>query len=230
MPLDDLIEMLTLERVEPGRYRATTPNDGGPVVFGGQLLAQTIVAAATVDAEKHVRSIHTVFARSASPSKSLELDVEVVHLGRSVASVSVTASQEGTVCTRSLVHVAAREPDLIRHQVEPTRRCAPADATPLALGDGWEGRACDGVDIDDPSAIGPAELGIWLRVPDAPPGELASQALLAYASYGYFIGTSMRPHAGVGQSPLHVTISTTVLTHTVHFHEPVDLIRWQILE
>ena len=37
-------------------------------VFGGQLLAQTIVAGATVDPTKDVRSVHTIFARGGSPT------------------------------------------------------------------------------------------------------------------------------------------------------------------
>ena len=51
-------------RLGEGRFRAQNFSAGpGGVVFGGQLLAQTIVAGATVDPTKDVRSVHTVFAR-----------------------------------------------------------------------------------------------------------------------------------------------------------------------
>ena len=39
----------------------------------------------------------------------------------------------------------------------------------------------------------------------------------------------MRPHPGVGQSMAHVSISTSVLTHTLTFHEPVDASQWHLL-
>ena len=39
----------------------------------------------------------------------------------------------------------------------------------------------------------------------------------------------MRPHAGVGQSMAHRSISTSVITHTLTFHGPVDAGRWMLL-
>jgi acyl-CoA thioesterase len=39
----------------------------------------------------------------------------------------------------------------------------------------------------------------------------------------------MRPHAGIGQSMAHVTVGTSVLSHTLTFHEPVDAGEWHLL-
>jgi acyl-CoA thioesterase len=39
----------------------------------------------------------------------------------------------------------------------------------------------------------------------------------------------MLPHAGVGQSQAHVTLSTGVVSHTLTFHEPVDAAEWMLL-
>ena len=56
-----LLEALDLEMTAPGRFRAQNFAEGaGNVVFGGQLLAQTIVAACTIDREKVLRSDKTV--------------------------------------------------------------------------------------------------------------------------------------------------------------------------
>jgi acyl-CoA thioesterase II len=52
---------------------------------------------------------------------------------------------------------------------------------------------------------------------------------LAYATDGFLIGTAMRPHEGVGYALAHVTISTSVLSHTLTFHEPIDPGRWHLL-
>ena len=60
-------EVLELEPVGEGRFRAQNFSEGpGGVVFGGQLLAQSIVAGGTIDPTKEVKSIHTVFARGAT--------------------------------------------------------------------------------------------------------------------------------------------------------------------
>ena len=78
------------------------------------------------------------------------------------------------------------------------------------------------VDISDPAAVGPPELFVWVRFPGAEAQGVVGQALLAYATDGFLIGTAMRPHEGVGQALSHVSISTSVLSHTLTFHEPVD--------
>jgi acyl-CoA thioesterase II len=85
------------------------------------------------------------------------------------------------------------------------------------------------VDINDPEAVGPAELDVWTRFPGAPSDPGTSQALLSFATDGFLIGTAMRPHAGIGQSMSHRTISTSVLSHTITFHEAVSASHWLLL-
>ncbi len=230
--LDDLLTVLTLEPTGPTTARgASIVFGGGPVVFGGQLLAQTIVAAAAALPVKSVKSVHTVFARGASTEAPLEFDVDVMQEGRSFASATVTVAQGGRLCTRSLVLLHAPDPDLIRHQDPAPEVGSAADAVPSAHGNGfWEIRTVDGVDIADPDAVGPPRLDVWTRFPDAPDDPTLNQALLAFATDGFLIGTAMRPHAGVGQSMAHRSISTSVITHTLTFHAPVDASRWLLLD
>jgi acyl-CoA thioesterase II len=85
------------------------------------------------------------------------------------------------------------------------------------------------VDFHDPDAIGPAILDIWSRFPEAPTDPTIGQALLSYASDGFLIATAMRPHPGAGQALAHVTLSTTVLSHSLSFHEPIDASSWLLL-
>src|SRR3984957_10498171 len=109
------VDALTLEEVGPDRYRATSLSSTHGVVFGGQLLAQSVMAGLAGQEGKSVKTIHTVFARGASPDAPLEIAVERMHSGRSVASSTVTISQGETLVTRSLVLLSADEPDVIRH-------------------------------------------------------------------------------------------------------------------
>ena len=225
-----LLEVLNLEKTGPGRFRAQNFAESvGNVVFGGQILAQAIVAASAIDEEKVLKSVHTIFARGADRDQPLDVEVEAMHVGRALASATVTIRQGERLCTRSLALLSAEEPDLIRHGATPPDTGAPEDAEPLGSGDFWELRVVGGVDISDPEAIGPPELFVWVRFPGARATGVLGQALLAYATDGFLIGTAMRPHAGVGQSMAHRSISTNVLSHTLTFHEPVDAGEWHLL-
>src|SRR5207237_3879788 len=93
----------------------------------------------------------------------------------------------------------------------------------------WQVQVEGGVDISDPEAVGPPELEVWTRFDGAPGDPLLDQALLAFATDGFLIGTAMRPHPGVGQAQAHVTLSTGVLSHTLTFHEPLYAGDWLLL-
>jgi acyl-CoA thioesterase len=229
--LSELLGVLDLEQVGEGRFRAQNFADGpGGVVFGGQLLAQSIVAGATIDATKEVKSIHTVFARGGAMDQPLDIEVEAMHTGRALASATVTVRQGERLCTRSLVLLSAVEPDLIRHEVATPEVVGPEEAPRSAeVGGFWEVRIVDGVDLTDPALVGPPELFVWVRFPGAEATGVIGQALLAYATDGFLIGTAMRPHEGIGYALSHVSISTSVLSHTLTFHEPIDASQWHLL-
>jgi acyl-CoA thioesterase len=226
-----LRQVLELDAIGPGTFRAQNFSEGaGTVVFGGQILAQTIVAATSADSSKVLKSVHTVFARGADGSQPLDIEVDAMHAGRALASAAVTIRQGDRLCTRSLALLSAAEPDLIRHGATAPDAGQPEDASPIAgYGDFWELRVVGGVDVSDPKQVGPPELLIWVRFPGASVTGVIGQALLAYATDGFLIGTAMRPHAGIGQSMAHVTVGTSVLSHTLTFHEPVDAGEWHLL-
>jgi acyl-CoA thioesterase len=178
-----------------------------------------------------VKSMHTVFARGAAPDSSLDLSVERLHEGRSFATVEVSIRQAERLCTRSLVLLDRPDEDLIVHAdpapaVTAPEHCPPR---PSEVNRGWEVRVVDGVDIADPEAVGPAELYVWSRFDGVGSEPWVSQALLAYASDGFLVGTAMRPHSGFGQALAHVSISTSVITHTLTFHTAFDAAEWLLL-
>jgi acyl-CoA thioesterase-2 len=77
--------------------------------------------------------------------------------------------------------------------------------------------------------VGPAELDVWTRFAGAPRNPHIDQALLAFSTEGFLIGTAMRPHPGIGQSQAHKTLSTGVLSHTLTYHEPFPASEWFLL-
>jgi acyl-CoA thioesterase II len=228
--IDKLLGSLDLQETDQDHYRAGNVNTGGGVVFGGQLLGQAIVAANRHAPDKYVKTIHTIFARGGSMDHDVEIAVDVMHSGRAFASSTVTISQGDRLCCRSLVLLSSEEPDLIRHGVSKPEVGTPDEAKPGGHAEGaWEVRVVDGLDISDPDTVAPAELNVWSRFVGAPDDKTISQALLAFATDGFLIGTAMLPHAGVGQAQAHVTLSTGVVSHTLTFHEPVDAADWLLL-
>ena len=229
--IDAFLEALTLEPVGEDRYRATNLPSPHGVVFGGQLLAQSIMAGLAGQDGKAVKTIHTVFARGASHEAPLEITVERMHAGRSVASSTVTITQDDQICTRSLIllergrgrHHSSRRPAPLYG--EPRRRRRPR------RGEGaWEIGIVGDVDISDPELVGPPDLDVWVRFAGAPDDPATDQALVAYSTDGFLIGTAMRPHAGVGQAQAHRTLSTGVLSHTLTYHERCPAAEWHLLE
>lgn len=232
-PLSTLIDGFQLDDLGDGRYRGHNAGGGAgsrAVVFGGLLLGQTIVAATQAQPGKEVKTVHTIFARAGRPDQPLDVSVDTMHAGRTFGSVTVTIAQGDRLCTRSLVLLSATEDDVIRH-ADPMPSVEDPGVTPAKSFEfaGYEIGVVGGVDVGDPDEVGPAELPVWVRFADAPDDLVTSQALLAYASDGFLIGTAMRPHAGVGQSQAHQSLSTGVISHTLTFHEPFRAADWLLM-
>ena len=230
MPSNEIAGALRLEEIDTDRY--VGQNVAGPqgVIFGGQLLAQAVVAAARSVPDMQVKSMHTVFTRGGRPEQPVALGVDRLNEGRTFGCVEVSIRQGDRLCTRSLVLLDRPDADLIEHHdampdVAPPEACRPG----ASVERGWDVRIVDDVDIADPHALGPPELFVWSRFTDVPAENYASQALLGYASDGFLIGTAMRPHPGVGQALAHVSISTSVITQTLTFHDSFDAGGWLLL-
>ncbi len=245
MPVDlgPLPPLLQLHQVGQHAYEGKPEHEGPDVVrnvvFGGQILAQMIMAAhidRNLDREdaKEVKSIHAVFARAGDYSAPIVYEVERVHDGRTLGSDTVTFSQHGRVMSRALILWSLDEPDLIRHTAWVAM---PAVAGPDEPGHrpdrrvfpGAEGRIVDGVDTwSDDEPLRPPLQHVWTRYP-RDLGVQASQAVLSWATDGFLIGTAMLPHEGHNESHAHKTISTGVVGHTLHFHERFRADEWLLL-
>ena len=226
-----ILKSLILEQTGASSYRGpSVPSEVRPVVFGGQLMGQMIVAAATSLPGKTVRSLHAIFARAGTVTQPVDLEVDVMHSGRALGSVSVTARQGDRLLSRGLLLLDAGEPDLIRHS-EPKPAVAGPEETekPKQWEEGAEVRIVDSVDLMTPDITGPPELHVWTKFSHAPADQAVHQALLSWYTDPFLIASALRPHDGVGQAMAHDTISTGVITHTLSFHEPVDATAWNLM-
>jgi acyl-CoA thioesterase II len=230
LTIENLLRSLTLEPEGNDRYRAGNADAGPGVIFGGQLLAQSIIAASMTEPEKRVKTVHTIFARAGSSEAPVEIVVDRMHSGRAMASTTVTIAQDDRLIARSQLLLTADEPHFIHHADAAPSVPGPEDSSPTRDGDGaWDVRIAGDADINDPERVGPPDLDVWTRFVGAPDEPVISQALLAFSTDGFLIGTAMRPHHGVGQAQAHRSLSTGVLSHTLTFHEPFTASEWLLL-
>jgi acyl-CoA thioesterase-2 len=236
-----LNEAFQLEPCGEGTFRARSLADvgEGDVVFGGQFVAQMLLAGATVDPAKTVKSVQALIGRPAVRREPYLIEVEQMHGGRAFSTAVVTARQDQRLCARALVLLHAPEPDVIRHARPVPDVPGPDEAVPYdgyrtgedarPLG-GREQRIVGGVDPISGATVAPPLLRIWARMADGGPDPLHAQAFIAFESAGPNIATAMLPHAGVGTSSAHGSISTGIMTHTVTFQEPSRSSDWHLLE
>jgi acyl-CoA thioesterase II len=223
-----LVACLELKEVEPGIVEGQNLDIGYHRVFGGQILAQVITAAAQASPDKRVKSLHILFPREGDTAKPMRYRVTKLQDGRTFGTTEVVAEQDGKVISAAVLSMHAEEQGLHRTDAPPAVG-PPEDAVLVDLGMvPWETRIVGGVDLGD-KAAGPPQLDWWVKT--APVGAETSvhQALLAHATDLTIIGTALRPFEGVSQADTMVTLHTAVTSHTMWFHQPFRVDDWLLL-
>ena len=96
--LAGLLAILDLERLEENLFRGQSPADGWQRVFGGQVLAQALVAAGrTVSEPRPSHSLHGYFLLAGDPTHPIIYDVERTRDGGSFTTRRVKAIQHGGI-------------------------------------------------------------------------------------------------------------------------------------
>ena len=96
-----LLDLLALDgdneaRTDEDIFVGQTPTQNRNRVFGGQVLAQSIMAATrTVDEARVVHSLHGYFLRPGDPNQNITFGVQRLRDGRSFSARRVHAYQNG---------------------------------------------------------------------------------------------------------------------------------------
>jgi len=232
--VSSVAEMLDIFDVTPVTDTSYTGgSDAGTrdVIDGSQLLAQALVAAAKTCAGRSVRSAYAVFTRAVRAHTAIELDVDVVHAGRTFATAHVRVHQGERTCATVTVLLDHPQPDVVRHAAAPARPSSPDGAVPVSMPmTGRELRLVGLADPNDPDDVGPPEIDAWLHYDVVPDRDDLAKALLSHFTGHLSISAAMRPHAGVGTAMAHQTVSTAVMTIGIVFHEPVRWDDWLLYE
>src|SRR5437763_9428024 len=94
--LQELVELLALERIEENLFRGQSQDLGWGTVFGGQVLGQALSAASqTVPSERHVHSLHAYFLRPGDAKRPIVYEVDRIRDGGSFTTRRVVAVQGG---------------------------------------------------------------------------------------------------------------------------------------
>ncbi len=241
-PVSELIDLLSLERLEDDLFRGQSRDIGTKYVFGGQVLGQALSAArATLKSQRGAHSLHAYFLRAGDITAPIVYQIDRTRDGGSFSVRRVTAIQHGQVIFFMAASFQDAEPGAEHQATMPVvpmpedleRSPAVPEKVLVTLPDKiqrWLSRegpfefrhVYPRDELNPPKR--PPQQQVWFRlterVGDAP--EL-HQALLAYASDFQLLGTATFPH---GISYYQPNVQMASLDHALWFHRPFRADEW----
>src|ERR1700719_447207 len=110
--LDDLMKVMTRERLELDLFRGESRDIGSPQVFGGQVLGQALVAALRTVDGRDCHSLHAYFLRPGDFNAPIVYSVDRSRDGHSFSSRRVVAIQHGEQIFHMSASFQVEEPGL----------------------------------------------------------------------------------------------------------------------
>jgi len=242
--LGRLLTLLDLEKIEENIFRGVSPPERMQRVFGGQVLAQALVAATrTVDAERACHSFHAYFLRPGDPRVPILYEVDRSRDGASFSVRRVAAIQHGAqifVLAASFqkgetgfehqapMPVVPPPEELEDEQEALLRRTdlPPALMNWIGSERPFETRSVLGRGPASASGDRPARAAvdhIWLKTREALPDDPGlHRALLAFVSDTSLLDTALLPH---GKS-IFSSVQVASLDHAMWFHRPFRADEW----
>jgi acyl-CoA thioesterase II len=110
--LDFLVDLLDLEPIEVNIFRGISPNEDRQRVFGGQVAAQSLMAAGRTVEAGRPHSLHAYFLRPGDPTAPILYEVDRIRDGRSFTTRRVVAIQHGRAIFNLSASFHVEEPGL----------------------------------------------------------------------------------------------------------------------
>ncbi|WP_292832745.1 acyl-CoA thioesterase domain-containing protein [Microbacterium sp.] len=205
-------------------------------IFGGQVLAQAIIAAdRTTEDDRVPHSMHGYFLRPGDAAQGLTLSVDRIHDGRSFSTRRTQAFQNGVPIFSMISSFERDDPGLDHQSPMPTGVPSPEaasaalpDVHPLShrlLADSpIEIVHADGAIYTSTSTASAATQNVWMRV-RRPIGDdpAVHRAILAYMSDLTIQEAVLRAH-GIAWSLPGLTVAS--LDHAMWWHRPARVDQW----
>jgi len=241
----ELRALLDLEEIDTDLFRGQQPETDRQRVFGGQVAAQALLAAArSLDPSYACHSLHSYFLRAGDTAVPIVYDVERLRDGRSFATRRVVARQHGRPIYYQTANFQRAEDglehqdvmpevippeqsfdlvDLIRSRSERGAATFAKEWSALELR--YVGTSAIGL---EPDPRHPAQSRVWVRIrgtlSDDPLEHLAA---FTYASDLTLLGAALVPHGLDFTSP---GLQVASLDHTVWFHRPFRADEWWLYD
>ncbi|CAM5480978.1 acyl-CoA thioesterase-2 [Aquamicrobium terrae] len=241
-PMEQLLGILDLEELEHNLYRGRSPQVEWQRVFGGQTIAQALVAAQrTVDADRHVHSLHAYFMLPGDIKVPIVYQVDRIREGSSFTTRRVTAVQHGQaifsleasfqVREKGLDHQMPMPHDVPAPETLPSQRelLQTVENIPDAIRKFWaRERPLDirPVNVEHYSSRDklPPRQNVWIRLNGPVPDDARLRpVLLAYLSDMTLLDTSTFAH---GRGLFDPDIQAASLDHAMWFHRAHPLDDW----
>jgi acyl-CoA thioesterase-2 len=217
------LELMTLERVAADFFVGASPDYPWGRVYGGQVVAQALrAAAATVEQDHRVHSLHAYFVLGGRPRVPILYEVDRLREGRSFTTRRVVARQADGAILNLDASFQRVETDVDTQESALPEGIAMPDDLPET---GWSGLG----DVREiPTTPGVARSRMWMRIRDDLGDDPALHACgLAYLSDHNPMDAIVLSHPeGLNWEQL----MTASLDHNVWFHRPVRADRWMLLD
>ncbi|WP_290471027.1 acyl-CoA thioesterase II [Leifsonia sp. 71-9] len=220
----------------------TGPSQWMPLgrVFGGQVLAQSIVAATrTVSEDRGIHSMHGYFLRPGDVNLPITFSVDRIHDGRSFSTRRTQAYQNGLPIL-SMIASFQDEDEGLEHQVTmpeglPEPESLPSSADSLEdvrhpVAQYWASqRPFDMRHVTSPVYLSVegdhvAHQAVWFRaIGELPDDPALHRAALAYASDYTIMESIMRRHGVAWANP---GLKAASLDHAMWWHRPARVDEW----
>ncbi len=242
--MDNLLSILDLERLEQDLFRGNSPKRGWQRVFGGQVIAQALIAAQrTIAEDRFVHSLHGYFMRPGDPAVPIIYEVDRIRDGSSFNTRRVVAIQHGKAIFSLSASFQVDEPGF-DHQIDMPDIAPPESLIGEAdLKERFLKNAPENVrrywESERPIEMRPVSLehymsrekldpvqNVWVRANGTVPADRGIQAaILAYLSDMTLLETALFAH---GMSVFSKKIQAASLDHSMWFHRPHAMDDWML--
>lgn len=237
----ELIDHLSLERLEENLFRGPSKDIGTTRVYGGQVLGQALKAAQYTVEERAVHSLHAYFLREGDHNSPIIYNVERSRDGKSFSSRRVTAIQHGRPIFILSASFQKPETGLVYQdpmpdvadpeQLESIKNYASrfSGLVPeklkwaLTLAAPFDLRPTEPITFVYPEKQQPRRH-TWIRATDKLTDEPElHRAILAYISDFTLLDTNLLPH-GIHMTNANLQIAS--LDHAMWFHRDFRMDEW----
>ena len=242
--LKNTLNLFNLTKIDANLFVWDGTSTGYGRIFGGQVMAQCLMAAYnTIQEKRYAHSFHSYFLRPGDIDNKIVFDVDRIRDRKSFTTRRVRATQGGEAIFNCSISFKVKEKGL-SHQAEMPNISGPDDLESESemrkriknkidkkFHSIWlrereiEMRQVEPIDYLNPKKAPPIR-NTWMK-PNGriPKDQKINQALLLYVSDMGLLGTAVNPH---GLNFMSSNFQSASLDHAMWFHNDIEFNDWHL--